>query len=112
MIRLGEMGLRHNDGAVLGEPEQPALLSRAVVTLMRGRGVSLQDIASALRFSERQLEDVLGGQLPPIADLAETTPEARSSVVPTLARVHTLRPDRDAAVTGASGGTLAGPQIP
>jgi Zn-dependent peptidase ImmA (M78 family)/transcriptional regulator with XRE-family HTH domain len=94
MIRLGELGLRHHDGAALGEPEQPALLARGVATLLRVRAISLQQVARALRFSQRQLEDALGSQLPMIQEqLGEKYAPARSHVAPTLENVRVLRPD-------------------
>jgi Zn-dependent peptidase ImmA (M78 family)/transcriptional regulator with XRE-family HTH domain len=62
MIRLGEMGLRHNDGATLGQPEQPVMLAQAMDVLLSDRRMKFDELATALRFSERQLEDLLGSQ--------------------------------------------------
>jgi len=92
MIRLAEMGLRHHDGAALGEPEQPALLAHALAALARGRGTELSEIANDLRFSQRQLEDVLGNQVPArrslVGDMDARTP---STDAPDLAPVAVLR---------------------
>ncbi len=95
IIRLGEMGLRHDDGASLGEPEQPALLGRALAALLRGPGMELQDIADELRFSSRQLEDVLGNQVPArLQALRGACAPTPSSPDSDLAAVTVLHPDR------------------
>lgn len=59
MVRLGGRGLRSNEKDA-ETPEQPRLLSEAVRTLLAHRGWALSDVARELRFSERQLQSILG----------------------------------------------------
>ena len=98
MIRLGEMGLRHHDGVALGEPEQPELLATAIAMLARAKDLRFQDVARALRFSQRQLQDVLGSQLPVVMkELSEEQLSGPTGAPLALAEVRVLRPGRDAA---------------
>jgi hypothetical protein len=60
MTRLSELGLRRDDGKVLGEPEQPILISEALRSLQNAFGLDMADIAEALQFSERQLKNLIG----------------------------------------------------
>lgn len=92
MIRLGQMGLRHHDGEALGPPEQPALLGQAVASLLRGRGVGLEDLARDLCLGRRQLEYVLTGQLPDVAATPQHATEPRLDRASEPGQVHPFRP--------------------
>jgi hypothetical protein len=60
MTHLNRMGLRRHDGDALGEPEQPLLLMEAVLRLRDEFGLEPEDLAADLRFSERQMNQILG----------------------------------------------------
>lgn len=60
MTRLSELGLRRDDGKVLGEPEQPILISEALRSLQNAFGLDMANVAAALQFSEKQLKNLIG----------------------------------------------------
>jgi Zn-dependent peptidase ImmA (M78 family)/transcriptional regulator with XRE-family HTH domain len=60
MTRYNQLGLRATDGQALGEPERPRLLVEAVETLLTHRAWTLDDLAEALLFNRRQLQQILG----------------------------------------------------
>jgi hypothetical protein len=60
MTHLNKMGLRRHDGDALGEPEQPRLLMEAVLRMREEFGLGPEDLAANLRFSERQMNQILG----------------------------------------------------
>ena len=60
MTRYNQLGLRAVDGQALGEPERPRLLAEAVETLLTHKAWTLDDLAEALLFTRRQLQQILG----------------------------------------------------
>lgn len=63
MTHLNKMGLRRHDGDALGEPEQPRLLMEAVLRMREEFGLEPEDLAAELRFSERQMNQILGSSI-------------------------------------------------
>lgn len=59
MVRLSARGLRDGEGDE-DTPEQPRLLEQAMQALLAHREWTLSDVAHELRFSERQLQSILG----------------------------------------------------
>ena len=55
MIEMGKLRWKKNEPVALGQPEQPELLSRAVVLLERERGYGLPELASDLALRPESL---------------------------------------------------------
>jgi Zn-dependent peptidase ImmA (M78 family)/transcriptional regulator with XRE-family HTH domain len=60
MTRYNELRLGDQDGVALGTPEVPRLLPEAVQAVMDHYHWSIEDFATELRFTSRQLEGMLG----------------------------------------------------
>lgn len=60
MTRYNQLALRHHDGQILGEPEQPRLIAGATYALLRHNGWTTEQLAQELHLSRGQLDELLG----------------------------------------------------